>query len=231
LFDVLLLFFAVPYFRKHQGLRMLAGRHRRISSSPFASLADLLTESPAALIASDCAVLAGPRGASHELVVFVHPSCGKCDPVLQQVQALAEAGMVAAYVGLAPKDDDDADRRVCATVMAVGLSGGSMIDAYAATKKRLGAFTTGDPIATLAGELGVDSRPIDAALDEAVRRTRRAEELVDEHAEGTPAVFFDGRLYRGELPHLAFLLQNHPDLLAPMSPRTESPSVQEASNP
>ena len=43
----------------------------------------------------------------------------------------------------------------------------------------------------------------------------RAERFVDDHAEGTPAVFVDSRLYRGELSHLAFLLQEHPELLEP----------------
>jgi uncharacterized membrane protein len=217
LYFCLLLFLAIPYFRKHQGLRVLAGMHRRISGSPFASLAEILTEAPAALIAAECAVaLDGPR-AEHELAVFVHPSCGKCDPVLQQVRALAQAGMVTAHVGLAPKDPEESDRRACSAVIAVGLAHGPnrLVEAYAAAKKRLRALITGDPVEILTGELTIPRAPIDEALDEARRRTHRAEELVDAHAEGTPALFFNSRLYRGELAHLVFLLEHHPDLLAP----------------
>jgi uncharacterized membrane protein len=217
LYFLLMLFLAIPYFRKHQGMRVLAGRQRRISGSPFASLAEVLTEPPTALAAGDCAVGLGGDGAPHELVVFVHPSCGKCDPVIQQVRALAHSGMVTAHIGLAPKDAEEADRNACSAIVAVGLALGPerLIEGYAAAKKRLGALKTGDPVEVMAAELSTPRAPIDDTLGEARRRTLRAEEFVDEHAEGTPAVFFDTRLYRGEMGHLAFLLERHPDLLAP----------------
>jgi hypothetical protein len=128
--------------------------------------------------------------------------------------------MVTAYVGLAPKDPDEPDRRACSAVVAAGSSGGPerLIEAYAAAKKQLRAMMTGDPVAVLATELDVDPASIAESVEEAARLTHAAEELVDAHAEGTPAVFFDARLYRGELTHLAFLLENHPNLLVATLP-------------
>jgi hypothetical protein len=41
----------------------------------------------------------------------------------------------------------------------------------------------------------------------------RAERAVDDHADGTPAIFFDGRPYTAPLAHLAFLIEKHPELL------------------
>jgi uncharacterized membrane protein len=219
LFFCLLLFLAIPYFRKHQGLRILAGKQRRISGSPFASLAEVLTEPPVETSPSDAAVAVPGASVEHELAIFVHPSCGKCDPVLQQVRALGQSGLVRTFVGLAPKDEDEADRRGCAAVVAAGIAEGGqrMFDAYAAAKANLGAVMRGEPVPTLAAALGVAEEQLAAAMDDAVRRARLAEEIVDRHAEGTPALFLDGRLFRGELTHLAFLLEEHPDLLAPLS--------------
>ena len=217
LYLCLLLFLAIPYFRKHQGMRVLAGMQRRISGSPFASLAELLTEEPTQLIPTDHAVpLEGPV-ADHTLTVFVHPSCGKCDPVLQQVAALSQSGMVNAFVGLAPKDPEETDRRACSAVVAAGLALGSnrVVEAYAVAKSQLGAMLRDDPIEVLATSMAVPRPSIESILEDATQRTRSAEELVDAHAEGTPAVFFNSRLFRGELGHLVFLLQEHPDLLAP----------------
>jgi uncharacterized membrane protein len=218
LFFSLILFLVIPYFRKHQGLRVLAGMHRRISGSPFASLAEVLTEPPAEANPIDAAVAVPGPPADHELVVFVHPSCGKCEPVLQQVRALGQAGMVSTFVGLTPKDDDEADRRGCAAVVAVGVAegGARMFEAYAAAKQNLGAVMRGDPVAALATSMSLSPESITGALDEATRRTRLAEEIVDAHAEGTPAVFLDARLFRGELTHLAFLLEQHGELLDPI---------------
>ena len=219
LFFCLLLFLAIPYFRKHQGLRILAGKHRRISGSPFASLADVLTEPPAETSPSEAAVAVPGAAAEHELTVFVHPSCGKCDPVLQQVRALGQSGLVRTFVGVAPKDEDEGDRRGCAAVVAVGIAEGGqrIFDAYAAAKANLGAVMRGEPVHALAAALDAGEEQVAAAMEDAARRARVAEEIVDRHAEGTPALFLDGRLFRGELTHLAFLLEEHPDLLAPLS--------------
>jgi hypothetical protein len=213
-------------------MRVLAGMHKRISGSPFASLAELLTEEPTTLVPTECAVpLEGPV-ADHTLVVLVHPSCNKCDPVLQQVAALSQSGMVNAFVGVAPKDPEEADRRACSAVVAAGLAlrSNRVVEAYAVAKSQLRAMMRDDPVQVLATSMAASPSSIGAALDDATRRTRIAEELVDEHAEGTPALFFNSRLFRGELGHLVFLLQEHPELLAPTrldraAPRAEvSPS-------
>ena len=55
---------------------------------------------------------------------------------------------------------------------------------------------------------------IERNFDVALGLVRQAEALEDDHGEGTPAIFFDSRLYRGPLTHLAYLLQEHEGLLA-----------------
>jgi hypothetical protein len=105
-----------------------------------------------------------------------------------------------------------------------------VVEAYAVAKSQLRAMMTGDPIEVLATSMAAPRPSIESVLEEATERTRRAEKLVDEHAEGTPALFFNSRFFRGELGHLVFLLQEHPELLAPTrldraTPRAEvSPS-------
>ena len=219
LYFVLLLLLAIPYFRKHQGLSVIAGMHRKISSSPFAALAEILTDPPLELSASECAVALEGPAALHELTIFVHPSCGKCDSIFREVRAFVEAGLVEAHVGVAPKDPDETDRRACSAIVAVGLVDPTrMAEAYGAAKKNLRAMTTADPVEVLATELSIARSSIEASMAEARQRVDQGEAFVDAHAEGTPAVFIDTRLYRGDLTHLAFLLQQHPDLLEPISP-------------
>ncbi|HYI44741.1 MAG TPA: vitamin K epoxide reductase family protein [Actinomycetota bacterium] len=218
LYFALLLLLAIPYFRKHQGLTVMAGMHRKISSSPFAALAEILTDPPLELVGNECAVALEGPAALHELTIFVHPSCGKCDSIFREVRAFVEAGLVRAHVGVAPKDPDEADRRACSAIVAVGLVDATwMADAYAAAKKNLKAMTTTDPVEILATELSIARSSIDGSMLEARRRVDQGEVFVDAHAEGTPAVFIDSRLYRGDLTHLAFLLQQHPDLLEPIA--------------
>lgn len=231
-YSSLLLFFVVPYFKKHQGLVVLAGMHRRISGSPFASLAEILTEQPTGTRGSSCGVaLEGPGTAEHELLVLVHPSCNKCDPVLEEVRALVGAGMVNAFVGLVPKDPEESDRSACRAVIAAGMALGPqrLFDAYAAAKKNLRAVVMDDPVSVLAAELSESKALIEGELVGAQRLVQQAEEFVDAHAEGTPAVFFDSRLYGGPLTHLAFLLQSHPELLATQLPHDPRRRVEEVS--
>jgi uncharacterized membrane protein len=211
------LFFVVPYFRKSHGLEVVAGMHRRLSGSPFASLAGLLTEAPTELRGAEYAIRVGEGSAGHELVVFVHPSCNRCNPVLQEVTALAGSGLVEAYVGLVPKDPDDADRDACAAVLSVALALGPerVFEAYAAAKRSFASMIAGDAVQVLAGQLGVSEQQMRQASVDARRRVDRSEDLVDAHADGTPALFFDGRVYRGPLAHLASLLTENPALLDP----------------
>lgn len=212
LFVAVVLFLAVPYFRKSQGFAVVSDMHGRLSRSPFASLAALLTEEPTELRGADTGVRVSTEPAEHELVVLVHPSCNRCTPVLQEMTALAQSGMVDAYVGLVPKE---ADRGACAAVVAAALAQGParIFDAYGAAKKSWGSLMTSDPVAALAGAMEESPDPIAARLLDARRMIDRSERLVDAHAEGTPAVFFNGRVFRGPLAHLALLLAEHPDLL------------------
>jgi uncharacterized membrane protein len=215
LFFCIALFFAIPYFKKSQGLQILGAMRRRIAGSPFASLAEILTEEPRGVRGGEYAVPVGGPAGGHELVVFVHPSCNRCTTALEEVQGLLQSGLVRIAIGLVPKDPDESDRRACAAVVACGIALGPdhVHPAYAAAKKNLRAVMTEDPVRILSTELSVPADAIENALDEGRRRVDRAEAVVDAHAEGTPAIFFDGRLYRGPLTHLAFLLANHPDLL------------------
>jgi uncharacterized membrane protein len=213
LFYSLLLFFVVPFFRKHQGMAVLSRMYGRISGSPFASLADLLAEGPTSARPADFAVPLGDSTAAHELTVFVHPSCNKCNSVFAEARTLMQAGLVRASVGLAPKDPEESDRRACATVVAAGLSAAPLEIAYAAAKKDLKAMMGADPVGVLTTGLSVERSAIERSIERAREMVLHAENFVDDHAEGTPAVFVNSRLYRGELSHLAFLLQEHPELL------------------
>lgn len=215
LFLLMILFLGIPYFRKHQGLRILAGMHRRISSSPFASLAELLTEPPVEERPAELALPMNEPMSAHTLVIFVNPTCNKCDPALRQVQVLAERGSARVLVGLAPKDPDEDERDLCTSVLAVGLARGSsaLIGAYRASKQRMRSMLDDDPLEVLTRSLDISKEELTKVWDRARAFALQAEELVGEHAEGTPAVFFNGRLFRGELSHLAFLLERHPDLL------------------
>jgi hypothetical protein len=215
LFFFITLFFAIPYFKKSQGLQILGAMRRRISGSPFASLAEILTEEPRGIRGEEYAVPMGGSAAVHELVVFVHPSCNRCDAALGEVQGLLESGLVSVAIGLVPKDPEESDRHACAAVVAAGIALGPdrLRAAYAAAKKNLRAVMAGDPVPILAAELSLSPDAIAGALGEARRRVDRAEAVVDAHAEGTPAIFVNARLYRGPLTHLAFLLANHPGLL------------------
>lgn len=220
LFFAVALFLAIPYFKKSQGLRILGAMHGRISGSPFASLAEILTEESRGVDGESYAVpMEGPR-ADHELVVFVHPSCNRCEAALVEVQGLLESGLVRVAIGLVPKDPEENDRHACASVVAAGLALGPahVLPAYAAAKKNLRAVMTEDPIRVLSSELSAPRETIEGALGDARQRVERAETVVDAHAEGTPAIFLDGRLYRGPLTHLAMLLANHRDLLDPIKP-------------
>ena len=225
---VIVLFFVAAYFRKAHGLEVVTALHRRVSGSPFASLADLLTQAPTGTRGAELGVRLGAAGAVHELTVLVHPSCNRCTPVMQEVAALARSGLVDAYVGLVPKDPTEADRDACAAVVAAGLSLGSdrLYDVYGAAKRAWRELSTGDPVHALARELDAAGADLHASLGAARALVGRSEKIVDAHAEGTPAVLFDGRVFRGPLSHLAMLLTEHPELLEPLrlAQEPESPA-------
>jgi uncharacterized membrane protein len=219
LFFFVVLFFVIPLFKKHQGLVVLAGMQRRISSSPFASLAELLTERPTGVEARSCGLpVSESDPARHDLLVLAHPSCNKCDLALQELRVLTQEGLVNSYLGLTPKDPDEADRRACASILAAGLALGPqrLFDLYPVAKENLAALLSGDAVSIM-NDIVKSPTGLEAQLQITTELVGNAEALADAHAEGTPAVFFDGRLYRGPLTHLAFLLQRHQELLRPLS--------------
>lgn len=214
LYLFLVLFFVVPYFRRSEGLFRLADKQRRMSATPFAGLAEFLTEAPTEVRGPDCGVSLG-GGAGHELVAFIHPGCGRCEPVLREVVAIAGRGWATGFIAIAPRRPEEWDRRVCSALIAVGLSGGAerIAEAYLVAKKNLDRFRHEDPIGFLAAELSISRDDIDGVLDRAEALVRNAEEFADDHVEGTPAIFFDSRPFRAPLAHLEFLLESHPDLI------------------
>ena len=194
-------------------MSVLSRMYGRISGSPFSSLADVLGEVPTEVQPAGLAVPFGDSDARHELTVFVHPSCNKCNAALTQARALMQAGLVRVAVGLAPKDPEVSDRRMCTAIVAAGIGAAPIEVAYATAKEHLKEMMDDDPVGTLVSNLPADRKSIELNLERARNMVRLSERFVDEHAEGTPAVFLDARLYRGELSHLGFLLQRHPDLL------------------
>ena len=124
LYGIVIVLLVVPYVMSGARLEAMTGDWRRIMASPFATLAQILTESPTEVEGPACGVPVGPETAAHELVVFVHPGCSRCEPVLNQAVALAAANQVSVFVAIAPKAADDAERLACATVMAGGWERG-----------------------------------------------------------------------------------------------------------
>lgn len=226
---LLVLFFGIPYVRTSRGLALLATRHHRASASPFAALAQVLTEAPTGIRGPECGVALAGSGAPHEVVVFVHPSCTGCDPVLREIRSIVTDPQARVFVALAPKDPGGPDGRMCEAIVAAGVALGAerMLEAYAAAKTHLRGMAREDPLDVIAAECGVSRDAIAAALEEARRLVRRADELAADHVEGTPAVFLDGRPYQGWLAHLGVLLAHHPDLLEPLTstePERTSPA-------
>lgn len=215
LFFMLVLFIVVPYFRRSASLSFISDRHRRIAASPFGSLAQLLTEPPTAVDGPSTAVPVEGSAGEHEVVIFVHPGCGKCLPVLRELLALMQSIPMNVFVGVAPKDATEADRHassvLVATWMAVPSDG--IVDGYSAAKKLLGRLSGGDAAIVLAAELGVDRNEVERWVLPARSLVERAERAVDEHADGTPAIFVDSRPFTAPLGHLAYLIEKHPDLV------------------
>lgn len=211
----LVLFIVIPYLRRSRSLAILSERHRRVSASPFGTLAHILSEPPTSVEGSTSAVRVAASAGAHEVVIYVHPGCGKCLPVLRQVLAVAQEVPIDAWVGAAPRDPDEDDRRACALLVAAWNAVGParITDAYSAAKKHLRALSGPGGAAILAEELSIDARVLESAVTSARPLVELAERAVDDHADGTPAVFFDSRPYTAPVAHLAFLIQNHPELL------------------
>jgi hypothetical protein len=215
-FVAIIVLLVVPYAMSATRLDALGDSVRRMMRSPFASLAQLQTESPTNVSGALCGVPLGDPAAEHELVIFAHEGCSRCEPVLAQVHGLVSQGLVRAFLAIAPKNGDDVELRSCAWVLAAALSlpPEARLQAYAAAKKHSDDLGSTDVARLLAGEIGIAPEKIEESFDGAWALIKRCQVLSDEHVEVTPAVFFDSRKFTGPLAHLEFLLTTHPDLVS-----------------
>lgn len=219
----LIVFLAIPFLTRHARTQQLIKRQQRVATSPFATLAHLLTETPAEVRGEACGFrLPGPA-APHEVVLFAHPSCGQCAHMIEEITGLAQAGSVEAYITILPRFPSGPERDACVAVVAAGVAFGpaAFMHAYFYAKKSFRELMNGDAVALLATEIAVRRDALDARLDEARARIELAESLADGVIDGTPAVFFDSRLYPYNTPvsQLTGLLARHPELLPPRGSR------------
>ena len=209
------LFVVIPYVRRSHSLVMISDRHRKMAASPFGTLAQVRAEPATEVRGPDHAVPVGDPQGAHEIVLFVHPGCGKCLPVLRELLAVSSVVPMRVFVGVAPKDPVESDRRACSVLAAAWMATTSdrIVDAYVAAKQNLPRLSGTDGAAVLAAELSVDPAAIESRIGAARPLVDLAERVVDRYADGTPAIFFDSRPYPAPLAHLAFLIQHHPELL------------------
>jgi uncharacterized membrane protein len=214
----LLLLLVIPYALNGAELDAYARTQRQMMASPLASAAQVLTVPPLSDPPTACALTLNESG-EHELVAFVHPGCSRCSVLVEEIPALVATGRVKVRLALAPKKDDAADLRLCAAVYAAGLALGpsAMLDAYRVAKRHFEKSSSDDPLAVVAVELGADASVLDAQRNVANSLAERAETFANRHLEGTPALFVDGRPFRGPTEHLLVLLERYPDVLAPVA--------------
>lgn len=219
LYFSLVLFAAIPFFTRERRTRELLDLQHRVSGSHFATLAHLATETPAPIRGAECGIrLAGPP-APHELVLFAHPSCKQCSHTIEEISRLAAAGATEVYVAILPRYPDGPERGVCEVVLAAGRAGGTsgFLRAFFYAKKRFLALMDGDPAGGIAGDLGVEREVLEAQREGARAMIARTDAIAEGRIDGTPALFFDARLYPYNTPvaHLETLLQRHSELLPP----------------
>ena len=219
LYFSIVLFAAIPYFQRETRMRRIQELQVRVAGSPFATLAQLTTEPATPIRGGECGIrLPGPP-ARHELVLFAHPTCKQCSVVLPEIAQLAASGAAEAYVTLLPRYGQGAERRVCELLLAVGVAAGpeAFARAFAFAKKRFIPLTQEDYTATIAAAAGLDRGVLEGAIPAARRMVAHADEVAEDRVEGTPAMFFDARLYPYGAPvsHLATLLGKHAELLPP----------------
>lgn len=215
----MVLFAAIPFFTRERRTRQMIETQHRVSGSPFATLAHLVTETPAPVRGTQCGIrLPGPAS-PHELVLFAHPTCKQCSHEIKEVSQLAAAGMAEVYVTLLPRYPEGDERRVCEAVLAAGVAGGpqAFLGAFFYAKRRFMALMEEDFVGQIAAETSLDRAAIEAGLDEARAMIAHTDAIAEGRVDGTPALFFDARLYPYAVPvdHLALLLQKHSDLLPP----------------
>lgn len=221
-------FAAIPFFQREARARSILELQARVSTSPFATLAHLVTEPSTPIRGAACGVrLPGPP-APHELILFAHPTCKQCSVVLPEIAQLAATGATEAYVTLLPRYGEGAERRVCEALLAAGVAGGpeAFARAFAFAKKGFMPLMEEDFVAAIASEVGLERAALEGAIETARRMIAHTDEIAEGRIEGTPAMFFDSRVYPYGAPvaHLAQLLQKHADLL-PARPGVPEPEV------
>lgn len=219
LYFSVVLFVAIPFFQRETRTRRIIDVHMRVSGSPFATLAHLVTEPATSIRGTECAIrLPGPPS-RHELILFAHPTCKQCSVVIPEIAALAASGATEAYVTLLPRYGDGTERRVCEVLMAAGVAGGAeaFVRAFSFAKRRFIGLMDEDFTAAIASEIGLDRASLEANLEAARRMIAHTDAIAEDRIEGTPALFFDSRVYPYSAPvsHLAMLLHKHSELLPP----------------
>ena len=215
----LILFLVIPHFTRIGQMNSLVASHQRIASSPYATLAHVLTEQPTEVRGTACGIRLDGPPSPKEVVLFVHPGCGQCSRTIEEARSLAAAGRVEVFVSIAPREETQGERDACSALVAVGLALGPqmMLDAYGYAKRDFTALLAGDSVRKISVALSLSSDRIEAASEQGLRLVERTEELARAYVEGTPAVFINSRLYPYTAPisHLSFLLEHHPELLEP----------------
>ncbi|MDQ4025484.1 MAG: cysteine peptidase family C39 domain-containing protein [Actinomycetota bacterium] len=232
LYGAAVTFLGIPFLTRHARTQQLIERQQRLATSPFSTLAYVLTEPLSPVRGEDVGFrLPGPE-AAHEAVLFAHPTCRQCAQTIDELTALAEAGTVSAYVTILPRLSSGPERAACEAVVAAGVAFGpaALLHAYGVAKKSFAALMNDDPVAVLADEMSVRRDALEARLPEARAAIERTESLAEGRIEGTPAVFFDGRLYPYNIPvsHLTSLLARYPELLPPPGSGREPRGPREA---
>ncbi|MDQ4125115.1 MAG: DsbA family protein, partial [Actinomycetota bacterium] len=155
----------------------------------------------------------------HELVLFAHPNCKQCAHTIPEISALAASGASEVRVAILPRYPDGPEREVCAVLLAAGRAGGpdAFLRAFFYAKGRFLALMEEDFVGALARETSLTREVIEAELPAAWAMIAHTEEVAEGRIDGTPALFFDGRLYPYNTPvaHLEMLLQRHSALLPP----------------
>ncbi|HEX2295391.1 MAG TPA: vitamin K epoxide reductase family protein [Actinomycetota bacterium] len=218
-FYSLVLFALIPFFTRERRTREILETQNRVAGSPFATLAFLTTGTPAPLSGAACGIrLPGPES-QHELVLFAHPNCKQCSQLIPEVSALAQSGATEVYVTILPRYPDGPEPGVCEAVLAAGRAAGpaAFLRAFYFAKSRFLALMDGDAAAEISGELGTTPEAIEAERDAARAMIAHTESVADGRIDGTPAMFFDARLYPYNIPvaHLEVLLRRHSQLLPP----------------
>jgi uncharacterized membrane protein len=211
---LLVLFFVTPYLKDHSVLKKLSGDYQRMTSSPFGSLAQMMTERPTGLVGAEVGVALNDSDGRDELVAFLHPGCSQCEPVLREIHGLGSKAQLRVFVSLPPKDDRE--RALCEAITAAGISLGSegFVQTFGVAKKRFAELVRKNPNA----ELGVDPAAIESVVPRARELVARSEAFANEHVEGTPALFFNSLPFQGTVAHLVTLVGNYQDLLPRPAP-------------